>query len=353
MAQWAIRWLVSKKLAMNYRRKKTAQVSKIAIVNSNSFGKLFPEHIEELEKIGSVDFVKTSSDISGRDLARRLDGVTDIVFSGTPRFGREFFDMMDSLRLMTRHGLGFDNVDIKAASERGVIVAKVPGRLEGEAVAEHAVALALATMRRIPSAVDAVVNGAWSRRGEFVGPEIHGKTVGVIGFGNIGARVGAILREGFGAQILAHDPFLGDDAIAKRGGNPVTLEELLSRSDLISLNSSGTFDGRPILGGPEFSVMKRGVFIVNTSRGSLIDEAALSSALDDQVVAGVGLDVVSKEPADSSSNPLVGRDNVLVTPHIGAYSVDALGRMGSNVVHDIVAVSEGRLPNETVVLPQR
>jgi phosphoglycerate dehydrogenase-like enzyme len=150
-----------------------------------------------------------------------------------------------------------------------------------------------------------------------------------------------------------HDPFLDDDTIAKRGGNPVTLEELLSRSDLISLNSSGTFDNRPILGETEFSVMKRGVFIVNTSRGSLIDEAALSSALDDQVVAGVGLDVVSKEPADSSSNPLVGRDNVLVTPHIGAYSVDALGRMGSNVVHDIVAVSEGRLPNETVLPPQR
>ncbi|MCS7202772.1 MAG: D-isomer specific 2-hydroxyacid dehydrogenase family protein [Dictyoglomus sp.] len=320
---------------------------KIAIVNSSSFGKYFPEHIERLKKLGEVERFEFPEDINGKTLAEKLMGFSIIIASVKPYYNKEFFDYKDKTLLITRHGIGYDNIDIKSATEKGVIVTKVSGEIEREAVAETAIALLMSVIRKIREASLKVKEGKWKERAKFIGWEIKGKTVGVIGFGNIGSRVGEILKKGFDAKILVYDPYLSEEEIAKRGGEKVSLEELLKNSDIISLNCSLTSENYHMLSFKEFSLMKDGVFIVNTARGELIDEKALISALELGKVGGVGVDVVEGEPIDEN-HPLLKFENVVITPHISAYTYEALKAMGDKVVSDVERVLRGEIPEEVI-----
>ncbi|MCX7942440.1 MAG: D-isomer specific 2-hydroxyacid dehydrogenase family protein [Dictyoglomaceae bacterium] len=320
---------------------------KIAIVNSSSFGKYFPEHIERLKKLGEVERFEFPEDINGKTLAEKLMGFSIIIASVKPYYNKEFFDYKDKTLLITRHGIGYDNIDIKSATEKGVIVTKVSGEIEREAVAETAIALLMSVIRKIREASLKVKEGKWKERAKFIGWEIKGKTVGVIGFGNIGSRVGEILKKGFDAKILVYDPYLSEEEIVKRGGEKVSLEELLKNSDIISLNCSLTSENYHMLSFKEFSLMKDGVFIVNTARGELIDEKALISALELGKVGGVGVDVVEGEPIDEN-HPLLKFENVVITPHISAYTYEALKAMGDKVVSDVERVLRGEIPEEVI-----
>ncbi len=322
-------------------------MTKIAIVNSNSFGKYYPEHIERLKKLGDVERFEFPEDIDGKTLAEKLNGFSIIIASVKPYYNKEFFDHKDKTLLITRHGIGYDNIDIKSATEKGVIVTKVGGETEREAVAETAVALLMSVIRKIREASLKVKEGKWRERAKFIGWEIKEKTVGIIGFGNIGSRVGEILKNGFGAKIIVYDPYLSEEEINKRGGEKVTLEDLLKNSDIISLNCSLTQENYHMLSFREFSIMKNGVFIINTARGELIDEKVLISNLESGKVGGVGVDVVEGEPIDEN-HPLLKFDNVVITPHISAYTYEALKAMGDKVVSDVEKVLKGEIPDEVI-----
>jgi len=320
---------------------------KIAIVNSSSFGMYFPEHIERLKRLGKVKRFEFPPDIDGKSLAERLRGYSVIIASVSPRYDEEFFANKDETILITRHGIGYDNIDVESATKKGVIVTKVQGEIEREAVAEMAIALLMAVMRRLMEASLFVRKGRWKERARFIGWEIKGKNVGIIGFGNIGSRVGEILKNGFSANVLAYDPYLSEEEIRSKGAKPVSLEELLRNSDIISLNASLNPENYHMLSFKEFSLMKEGIILVNTARGELIDEEALLDALEKGKVAGVGLDVVEGEPIDKN-HPLLRFENVVITPHTSAYTYECLRAMGENVVCDVERVFKGEIPEEVI-----
>ncbi|WP_029689388.1 D-isomer specific 2-hydroxyacid dehydrogenase family protein [Thermoanaerobacter sp. A7A] len=320
---------------------------KIAIVNSSSFGKHFPDHIERLKALGEVERFELPHDMRGKALAEKLMSYSVIIASVKPYYDREFFEYKDKTLLITRHGIGYDAIDIKSATEKGTLVTKVAGIVEREAVAENAIALLLDVMRRVREASLRVKDGKWQERASFMGYEIKDKVAGIIGIGNIGSRVAEILKYGFGAQVIAYDPNLSEEEIQKRGAQPVFLEELLQTSDIISLNASLNEKNYHMLSHKEFSMMKKNVFIVNTARGELIDTEALIKALKEGKVAGAGLDVVEGEPIDEN-HPLLAFDNVIITPHTSAYTYECLRGMGDKVVSDVEKVLRGEIPDGVI-----
>ncbi|EGD52641.1 D-isomer specific 2-hydroxyacid dehydrogenase, NAD-binding [Thermoanaerobacter ethanolicus JW 200] len=320
---------------------------KIAIVNSSSFGKHFPDHIEKLKALGEVERFELPHDMRGKALAEKLMGYSIIIASVKPYYDREFFEYKDKTLLITRHGIGYDAIDIKSATEKGTLVTKVAGIVEREAVAENAIALLMDVMRRVREASLRVKDGKWQERASFMGYEIKDKVAGIIGIGNIGSRVAEILKYGFGAKVIAYDPNLSEEEIQKRGAQPVSLEELLQTSDIISLNASLNEKNYHMLSHKEFSMMKKNVFIVNTARGELIDTEALIKALKEGKVAGAGLDVVEGEPIDEN-HPLLAFDNVIITPHTSAYTYECLRGMGDKVVSDVEKVLRGEIPDGVI-----
>lgn len=320
---------------------------KIAIVNSSSFGRYFPEHMERLSAIGEVERFAFAVDIDGCSLAEALIGFDAIIASVKPYYRAEFFACKDETRLIARHGIGYDNVDVSMATEHGCIVSRVPGWVEREAVAETAVTLLLDVLRRTCDARLKVKAGKWAERASFVGWEIKDKTVGIIGIGNIGSRVAEILVRGFGAKVVAYDPYLSEETIRSRGAEPVDLDVLLSTADLISLNASLNAANYHMLSTGEFETMKPGIHIVNTARGELIDQGSLIAAIESGKVAGIGMDVVEGEPIDER-HPLLAYEQVMVVPHIAAYTMESLRLMGEKCVEDVERVARGEAPDEMV-----
>lgn len=320
---------------------------RIAIINSSSFGRYFPEHMERLAALGEVQRFEFPSRIGGRELARALYGYTILIASVTPYYSPEFFAEKDETWLIARHGLGVDNIHLPSATAHGVIVTRVFPWMERDSVAELTIALLLTILRHIPQAAVAVREGRWTERATFIGWELKTKTVGLIGFGNIGSRVGEILVKGFGARVLAYDPNVSPEVIKAVGVEPVNLETLLKEADIISIHASLTEENFHFLSYDAFALMKPGVILVNTARGELIDEAAFIAALESGRVAGAALDVVEGEPI-GSDHPLLRFPNVLIVPHIAAYTYETLRRMGDKVVSDVERVVRGEVPEEVV-----
>lgn len=320
---------------------------KIAVVNSSSFGRNFPEHIQRLEAFGQVDRFEVPKDMGGKELAEKLMGYSIIIASVTAQYNREFFEHKDETLLITRHGIGYNNIDVEAATEKGCIVTKVAALVEREAVAENAIALLMDVIRRVRSASLAAKEGRWAERAKFIGYEIKDKTAAVIGFGNIGSRVGEILKNGFNAKLIAYDPLQTPEEIRARGAELVSLEELLKTADIISLNAFVNQESYHMLGEKEFALMKKGVFIVNTARGELMDENALIKALDEGKIEGLGLDVIEGEPIDENHR-LLAYENVIITPHTSAYTYECLEGMGDKVVTDVERVLRGEIPDTVI-----
>ncbi|MBN9389118.1 MAG: 2-hydroxyacid dehydrogenase [Chloroflexi bacterium] len=237
------------------------------------------------------------------------------------------------------------NIDVAAATERGIPVVFAPGR-NADAVADFTFALLLAVGRRLVPGAKLVRNGAWYdntyQKTRLLGPELGGRTLGVIGAGDIGRRV--IRRAtGFDMRILAHDPYLPAEVIAASGATPVSLEELLAQSDYLTLHARPNPDGSPLLGKAEFEKIKPGAILVNTARGALLDEDALAEALASGRLGGAGLDVLQEEPV-SPDNPILKLPNVLVTPHIAGYSSDMGRRAAEMIVEDVLRFVKGQEP---------
>jgi phosphoglycerate dehydrogenase-like enzyme len=319
---------------MNYR---------IAIVNSSSFGKHFPEHVHRLEKIGSVERVRVGGDAHGAELADDLQDFNIVISSVTPFFDKEFFNCKKDLLLLSRHGIGFNNVDVEAASQAGTLVTTVSPEVERNAVAEGAVALLLDSMRRVSDSRNAANDGRWAERASFLGSGISGKTLGIIGCGNIGTRVVEILSRGFDMRVLACDPKHFDHWAKVLGVKYVDLDTLVSNADVISLNADLNPTSFHILSEKQFEKMKQGVYVVDNARADLIDQPSMLKALDNGTVAGLAIDVMHDEPP-KISDPYFNHPKVVVTTHISAYTKECLQSMGEKCVGDVERFVSGKPP---------
>jgi D-3-phosphoglycerate dehydrogenase / 2-oxoglutarate reductase len=240
-----------------------------------------------------------------------------------------------------RTGLGVDNIDLPAAKERGITVTYVPDYCLHE-VSDHAVALLLALARKIPLANKVVQSGRWE-----LGPivpirRLVGQTLGLVGFGNI-PRLVAPKAQAFGLRIVAFDPYAPAEVFEAAGVDSVSFDRLLETSDFLSVHAPLTPETRGLLNAAAFAKTRKGVLIINTARGPLIDEPSLISALDSGQVGGAALDVVTVEPLAKDS-PLLGRDNVILTPHTAYYSVEALQELQTKAATDVARVLSGEKP---------
>ncbi|WP_192988068.1 D-isomer specific 2-hydroxyacid dehydrogenase family protein [Carnobacterium mobile] len=319
----------------------------IAIVNSSSFGKVFPEHIKRLEKLGSVKHFTVDGEIKGRDLAEVLHGYNIIIASVTPFFTQDFFDHKDELILITRHGIGYNNIDIEAAKKHDTLVTIIPALVERDAVAENNVTNLLALLRCTTEANSRVKEGHWDDRAQFVGRTLFNKTVGVIGVGNTGSGVVEILRNGFRCEVLAYDPYKSALHIKSHGAKKVNLNQLLESSDIICLCANLTEENYHMISMKEIKMMKDHVYLSNSARGALVDEKAIVSGLESGKIAGFATDVLEEEPGHKD-HPYLAFTNVVMTPHTSAYTMECLEEMGTKCVRDVENIVEGKLPERTV-----
>lgn len=263
------------------------------------------------------------------------------IIAGTEKYDREMLDGCDQLKVVTRFGVGTDNFDLQAMKEMGIQVGVISNC---NAVAEFALTLMLAAMKNLPRYDLAVREGKWSR---FPMRELVGKTVGLIGFGRIGRRLAELLA-GFQVNILAYDPFMNDEAAKERKVTPVGLEELLEQSDIVSLHLPYSAETAHMINSKTIEKMKDGAYFLNTSRGPLVDEAALYEALVSGKLSGAALDVFEKEPV-TADNPLFGLENVVLAPHVSALTYETNYNGGIICAESIIRVASGNKPVYPVI----
>jgi D-3-phosphoglycerate dehydrogenase len=307
------------------------------------------------EKIGDsgVDLLREHFDVeigvdwTDEELAERIGEYHGIVIRSATKLTAELIERATSLRAIGRAGVGVDNVDVEAATKRGIVVANAP---ESNVVtaAEHTMALLLALARNIPQAYVSLIAGKWDRS-KYSGVELYEKTLGILGFGRIGQLVAQRAR-GFGMRVVAFDPFVSAeryrDLGVEKAGSP---EDIYAQADFITIHLPKTTETEGFLDAEAFAKMRDGVRVLNVARGGLIDEAALKEALDSGKLGGAALDVFPSEPM--TEHPLFGYPNVVVTPHLGASTAEATGRAGYQSAEQVVAALTGGVVSTAVNIP--
>jgi D-3-phosphoglycerate dehydrogenase len=281
-------------------------------------------------------------------IAELADAEALLVRSAT-KVDRELLEAAPKLSVVGRAGVGVDNVDVPAATARGVLVINAPTANVVSAV-EHTFALLLALLRRVPAAASSMAAGKWEKS-KFLGSELSGKTLGIVGLGQVGSRVAARARA-FEAKILGFDPFLPPGRAREMGVTLMTLPELLENSDIVTLHATAGEGGKPILGRDEIGRMKKGAILANVARGKLVDREALHEALVSGHLAGAALDVFEPEPPDPN-DPLFKLPNVVATPHLGASTVEAQERVSLQTVEAVADALAGATYVPAVNLPFR
>ena len=271
------------------------------------------------------------------DVAREADGV----FVTYAKLPGELLRQFERCKVIGRFGLGVDNIDVKTASDLGIVVTYVPDYCLHE-VSDHAMALLLALARKIPFSNALVQGGRWEMPAVVPMRRLEGRTLGLVGFGNIPRRV-APKAMAFGLKVVAYDPYAPADAARAAGIQLVEFEQLLAISDYVSLHAPLTPQTRGLFNADVLSKMKAGAYLINTARGPLIDEPALIAALDSGQLGGAALDVVATEPLSKDSR-LLGRANVILTPHTAFYSVEALEELQTKCASDVARVLSGERP---------
>ena len=268
----------------------------------------------------------------------------DAVLITYAKLTTEIIEQMTKCRIISRFGIGVDNVDIATATRKGIVVTKVPDYCIDE-VSDHAMALLLALVRKIPLANARVQAGEWQMPSVVPIHRLRGSVLGLVGFGRI-PQLLAPKAQAFGLRVVACDPYVPEEVMSRARVKRVEFAELVKTSDYISIHAPLMPETSHLFNAAVFSQMKPTAYLVNTARGPVVDEAALAAALDQHQLAGAALDVVEKEPP--SNSPLLGRDNVILTPHTGFYSEESLADLQTKAAEEVVRVLSGEAPRNPV-----
>ena len=301
--------------------------------------------IELLKKFCDVDYRDEVPPPSREELLNAVEDVDAIYCTLNEKIDEEVMDKAGKLKVVGTMSVGVDHIDVDHATSKGIYVVHTPGVLT-ETVADHAWALLLATARRIVEADKSIRNGEWKipwAPTMLLGYDVYGKTLGVIGIGRIGSAV-ARRAKGFNMKVLYYDIVRREDLERELGIKYAELDELLRESDFVTLHVPLTPETKGLIKERELKLMKRTAILVNTSRGAVVDQKALTRALQEGWIAGAGLDVFEKEPI-SVDDPLLKLDNVVLTPHIGSASHDTRNKMAEYVAEGIIKVLKGEKPD--------
>ena len=301
---------------------------------------IHPVGIERLAREAELIYL---ADRPGETVDQHLPEVDGIVVR-TARLTEARFNRAARLRVIGKHGVGVDNVDLAAARARGIAIVFTPG-VNSQAVAEHALTLMLMLARRIPTSSRLLRAGQFDEaRRTIVALDLQGKTLGLVGLGQVGRRLSTICRQGLAMRVLAFDPYVTPAQAAELGVELVSeLTPLLRAADVVSVHAPLTPETRGIIGRAALAELKSTAYLVNCARGGLVDEDALLEALRAGRLAGAGLDVFVEEPTPAD-HPLFGLENVVVTPHVAGSSQEALRLMAENVAEDVLRVLRGEQP---------
>ena len=303
-----------------------------------SYGKNDPRLKTELEAlVGEVIYNPTGKPLTSAEVAGLLPGV-DGYIAGLDEIDASALAAADRLKVIARYGVGVDSVDLGAARQKGITVTNTPGA-NSVSVAELALALILALSRQIPEAVTAVHQGKWPR---LSGLSLEGKTIGILGLGAIGKKLAARLA-GFECHVLAYDPFVTPEQAASLNIELGSQDSVISQADFLSLHLPLLPETRLMVNSGFLAKMKKGSYLINTSRGEVIDETALLSALQSGHLRGAALDAFTIEPPDPA-HPLLALPQVIATPHLGAQTDGATSNMGWLAMKDCLAVLRGETP---------
>jgi D-3-phosphoglycerate dehydrogenase len=302
------------------------------------------EESEELAKVNAELIILGCR--SEDEIIAQAQDADAILTVGAP-LTRRVLEKLPRCQLIVRYGIGYDTVDVEAATDNNILLANVPDFCLEE-VSNHAIALLLACAKKIPRLNGLVKEGRWAEAKQAQSPmeSIHGQTLGIIGCGNIGLTT-ARKAKCFGLEILGYDPYVDRALTGKFDITLVTLPELLGRSDYVSVHTTLTRETYHLIGVEQFALMKPNAFFINTARGSVVDEPSLIRDLQEGRIAGAGLDVFEKEPVDPD-NPLLKMDNVIVMPHSASYSDAAFQRLRRSVGQEAARLLSGRWPKNVV-----
>ncbi|RDW22165.1 hydroxyacid dehydrogenase [Oceanobacillus arenosus] len=265
------------------------------------------------------------------EVCREADGIINLYAP----ISRRVIESLEKCKIITRYGVGVDTIDLDAATEKEICIGNVPDYGINE-VSDHALALIMSLLRKIPFANQTVKNDVWDVNTTKSIRRLSKLTIGLVGFGNIPRRLSEKVKV-LGLKIVVSDPFLPEEVAKDHDVELVSLEELCERADVISVHAPLTDSTKGMIGKEQFNLMKKGVYLVNTARGPVVDEEALLEALHNGTVAAVGLDVVENEPIDRN-HPFLSMDNVILTPHMAGYSEESAEEMRSKTALGIIDV---------------
>lgn len=304
--------------------------------------------LSRLSAIGEVRLGYGPNAVGYEEIRHQVDAV----FLRGGHISADMIAGSPKLRIVARHGAGYDNVDYEAAADHGVWVTNTPGANQ-RSVIEHVFALLLCLCRKLPLACEQTRNGVWAEdRLSLTGIELEGRTLGVVGFGNIGSSV-APVAEAFGMNVIFTDPAIDPSSDSRW----VSFDTLLSTADVVSLHVPLLETTRNLIGAPEFAKMKEGAVLINTSRGGVVDEQALVDALKSGKLAGAGADVLAAEnidmirPFEHATPDIANTPNLIITPHVAGQTDESLLRVGMSALEAIAAVLKGEVPAHPVNQP--
>jgi D-3-phosphoglycerate dehydrogenase len=300
-----------------------------------------------LKEKAEIFFARSFEEASLIKEVRERDG---IIIRANGKVSRILMDSAPKLKVIGRHGVGVENIDLEAATEKGIWVVNTPDAND-TSVAEHFFGLALMLSKMLKKADIALHEGRFEARYQYIGRELHGKTLGILGFGKIGRAIGRIGHKGFDLRILYYDAIRYEEVEKEIKAVKGSLEEVLSQSDYISINLPMLPETKGLLKEKEFGLMKPSAYIINLARGPIWDEKSLYSVLKEGRIAGAASDVYEVEPA-TKDHPLLQLENFIGTPHMAAHTDEALRRM-SLVAEDVIRVLEGKAPVHPVNQPKR
>jgi D-3-phosphoglycerate dehydrogenase len=306
---------------------------------------VFPNWKPAEAALAGMDFELRQAKTPDADAILEVARDADAMFVTYAKITKDVIAGLNRCKVIGRFGIGTDNIDLKAAADAGITVTYAPVYCLEE-VSDHTMALLLSLVRKIPFSTAMVSGGRWEMPAVVPIRRLRGRTLGLVGIGNIAQ---AVIRkaQAFGIETIAFDPYAPDSLFAEHKTAKVTLDELYAKADFVSVHAPLTPETEKMINADALKKMKKQALLINTSRGPLVDIDALASALDAGEISGAGLDVLPQEPP-AANNPLFGRDNVILTPHTGFYSEDALLDLQTTVASDVGAVLNGKAPKYPV-----